>query len=195
MQSSRFGRVDIPITPNPERTMMRIRPHHIARAIGALLGLGLAVAIVFAARPSASGAGLMATVRFSIPPSAELARTPAAPAPVLIADSLRPGEGRTAAGFDLHNQTPQAMLLNFTARPSGTALNGLLQVRLTAAGQTLASGALQGMFHGSAGSLRLPSGATRRLNLEAWMPADVGDGYEGRLIHVSLIPSNTRGRG
>jgi hypothetical protein len=51
------------------------------------------------------------------------------------------------------------------------------------------------MLHGSAGSLRLPSGATRRLKLEAWMPASVGDGYEGRLIHVSLIPTNMKGRG
>jgi hypothetical protein len=173
---------------------MRIRPQHLARATGALLGIGVAVAIVFAARPSANGAGLTATVRFSIPPSAELARTPPAPAPVLIADALRPGEGQTAGSFDLHNQTPHMMLINFTARPSGTALNGLLQVRLTAAGKTLASGALQGMLRGSASSLRLPSGATRRLKLEAWMPANVGDGYEGRLIHVSLVPSNAKGR-
>jgi hypothetical protein len=175
--------------------MERNRYPHIARAIGALLGLGLALAIVLVARPSASGAGLTATVRFSIPPSAELARTPPAPQPVLVADSLRPGEGRTAGSILLHNQTPDAMMLNFTARPSGTALDGLLQVRLSAAGQTLASGALQGLLHGSAGSLQLPSGATRRLKLATWMPPNVGDGYEGRLIHVALIPSNMRGRG
>jgi hypothetical protein len=175
--------------------MMRNRNPHIARAIGALLGLGIALAIVLVARPSANGAGLTATVRFSIPPSGELARTPPAPQPVLVADSLRPGAGRTAGSFLLHNQTPRAMTLNFVARPSSTALDGLLQVRLRAGGQTLASGALQGMLHGSSGSLRLPSGATRRLKLEAWMPADVGDGYEGRLIRVALIPSNTRGRG
>jgi len=175
--------------------MTRNRRPHIARAIGALLGLGLALAIVLVARPSASGAGLTATVRFSIPLSGELATSPPAPQPVLVADSLRPGEGRTAGGFLLHNQTPRAMTLNFTARPSGTALDGLLQVRLSAAGQTLASGALQGMLHGSTSSLRLPSGATRRLKLEAWMPVNVGDGYEGRLIHVTLIPSNTQGWG
>jgi hypothetical protein len=175
--------------------MMRNHYPHVARTIGALLGLGLALAIVLIARPSASGAGLTATARFSIPPSGELARTPPAPQPILVADSLRPGEGRTTGSFLLHNQTPRAMMLSFVARPSGTALDGLLQVHLSAAGQTLASGALQGLLHGSAGSLRLPSGATRRLELATWMPPDVGDGYEGRLIHVSLIPSNTRGRG
>jgi hypothetical protein len=173
---------------------MRNRYPHVARAIGAVLGLGLAAAIVLVARPSASGAGLTATVRFSIPPSAELATSPPAPRPVLVADSLRPGEGEAAGSFLLHNQTSRAMTLDFLARPSGTALNGLLQVRLTAAGQTLASGALQGMLGGSTGSLRLPSGATRRLELEVWMPSSVGDGYEGRLIHVSLIPTDTRGR-
>jgi hypothetical protein len=171
------------------------RHPHIARAIGALLGLGLALAIVLVARPSASGAGLTATVRFSIPPSGELATSPPAPRPILVADSLRPGEGTASASFTLHNQTPSAMTLNFLAHLSGTALDGLLQVRLTAPGQVLASGALQGMLGGSTGSLRLPSGATRRLELEVWMPATVGDGYEGRLIHVSLIPSNTKGRG
>jgi hypothetical protein len=175
--------------------MKRNRYQHVARAIGAVLGLGLAVAIVLTARPSASGAGLTATARFSIRPSGELATSPPAPQPVLVADSLRPGKSRTAASFALHNQTPRAMTLNFAARPSGTALNGLLQVRLTAGGQTLASGALQGMLYGSTGSLRLPSGASRRLKLEAWMPASVGDGYEGRLIHVFLIPTNVRGRG
>jgi hypothetical protein len=175
--------------------MKRNRYQHVARAIGAVLGLGLAAAIVLIVRPSASGAGLTATARFSIPPSGELATSPPAPRQILVADSLRPGEGRSAASFVLHNQTPRAMMLSFTARPSGTALDGLLQVRLTAAGQTLASGALQSMLHGSTGTLQLRSGSSRQLELETWMPAGVGDGYEGRLIHVSLIPTNVRGRG
>ena len=173
---------------------MRNRYPYVARAIGAILGLGLAAAIVLIVRPSASGTGLTATVRVSIPPSAELEISPSPPQPVLVADSLRPGEGRKAASFTLQNQTPRAMELNFIARPSGTGLNGLLQVRLTAAGQTLTTGALQGMLRGSAKSLRLPSGSTRQLRIETWMPASVGDGYEGRLIHVSLIPSNKRER-
>jgi hypothetical protein len=175
--------------------MNRNRHQHVVRALGAALGIGLAVAIVFLARPSASGVGLTATVRFSIPPSAELARTPPAPQPILIAASLRPGNGRAASSFELHNQTAETGTFDFVARPSSTALDGLLQVRLRAGAQTLASGALQGMLAGSTSTLRLPSGATRRLELEAWMPADVGDGYEGRLVDVSLIPKNLGRRG
>ncbi|MDX6653189.1 MAG: hypothetical protein QOJ38_1970 [Solirubrobacterales bacterium] len=165
----------------------------IARALGGSVGLGLAVAIVMVARPAASADGLTATVRFSIPVSGELTVTPAAPKPVLVAAGLRPGGNRAAGSFKVHNQTGRTMPLDFHARPSSAAINGLLQVRLSAAGRTLVRTSLQDMVRGGGGTLRLRSGATRQLTLAAWMPAGVGSGYEGRVIDVSLVPRSLSG--
>jgi hypothetical protein len=170
------------------------RTLQVARAVGGALGLALAVVIVLAAWPSASADGLTATVRFSVLPSAELAVMPPSPQPVLVAKSMRPGGNRAVGGFDVHNQTDGPITLAFRARRSSTALDGLVQVRLSAEGQTVARTSLQGMRHGIETPLQLASGATRRIRLEAWMPATVGDGYEGQQIHVSLIPSSATDR-
>jgi hypothetical protein len=171
------------------------RSQRVARAVGGALGLGLAVAVVLGARPSASADGLTATVRFSAPTSGELAVTPAAPQPFLVANSLRPGGNPAIGSFDIHNQTGRRMALAFRVHPSSGALNGLVQVRLSAGGRSLARTSLQGMLDGIQTSLQLPSGATRGFRLEAWMPRTVGDGYEGRLVDVSMIPAGARGRG
>jgi hypothetical protein len=161
--------------------------------VGCALGLGLALMIVLVARPSANVAGLSATVRFTVPLSGELAVTPPAPLPVLVADRLRPGSPRATGRFEVQNQTGKTIGLGFRARPSSTALNGLVRVRLSAAGRLLADTTLQGALR-TDGALRLPPGGTRQIELQAWMPLNVGDGYEGRQVDVSLLPVIARSR-
>lgn len=169
--------------------MRTTRGHGVARAAGGILGMALAAVVVLAARPAGDTAGLTATARFSVPPSAELAVTPGSPSQVLVADGLRPGGKRASASFEVHNQTAAAMRLTFRARPSSTALNGLLQLRLSSGRLLLTRAPLQGLLHGVSHALALPAGATRRLSLEAWIPSDAGDGYEGQLVRVALVPS------
>jgi hypothetical protein len=160
----------------------------VARTMGSALGLGLAAAIVLASWPAANANGLTATVRFSVPPSGELAVTPTSPRPVLVAAGLRPGSTPAVSSFEVQNQTASPMALRFRAQPNSTALDGLLQVRLSSGRLTLSRTSLQGLLQGSATPLQLPAGASQRVLLEAWMPSTVGDGYEGRLIDVSLDP-------
>jgi hypothetical protein len=67
----------------------------ITRAAGFALGLGLAAAIVLVSTPEATVAGMTATVRFTVPMSGELAVTPLAPRPVLVAHDLSPAASRS----------------------------------------------------------------------------------------------------
>jgi hypothetical protein len=160
-----------------------------ARVAGAVIGMSAAALIVVSARPAANLDGMTAAVRFSVPLSGELAVRPAAPREVLVARSLRPGGPRPSGGFEVRNQTGDTLALGFRAHPSSTALDGLLRLRLRVAGHQRTTATLQGMRRGSAPVLRLPPAAARHVEVQAWIPRDAGDGYEGQRLAVSLIPT------
>jgi len=162
--------------------------NNIARATGALLGLGLALAFLVAARPGANASPLPASVRVSIAPIGELAVRPVFPKPVLSANSLRPGRRPAHATFALRNQTASPLAVGLRATADSTALDGLLRLKLSADGKPLADTTLQGMEQGIPG-IHLASGKLSRLRLEAWLPRDVLSGYEGIRVDVSLVPA------
>lgn len=162
--------------------------NYAARAAGASLGIGLALALVLFSLPAATSSSLPATVRVSVAPVGELEATPSPPHPVLLANALRPGVGAAGADFQLRNQTGSDLEVVLRAGADSTALDGLLRVRLSAEGRTLANTTLQGMRRRSP-DLRLRSGAVARLRIGAWIPSDVLSGYEGHLVHVSLVPT------
>jgi hypothetical protein len=166
----------------------------ITRAMGFALGLGVAATIVLVSTPSTSAAGLTATVRFMVPMTGELAVTPVAPHTVLLAEALRPASRPAGGRFRVQNQTGRTIRLGFRAHRSSTSLDALVHVRLSAAGRPLAETTLQGLAR-TTEALWLPSGAARWIDLRAWMPANAGDGYEGRQVDVSLVPVIIRSRG
>jgi hypothetical protein len=159
---------------------------NLARTAGAILGVGLALTLILASRPGASASPLPATLRVSIMPAGELEVTPASPEPVLVADSLLPGDGPTDGEFQVRNQTGSTLAIGLRSSADSTALDGLARIRLTDGGRSLADTTLQGMKLRPA-VLRLASGARVRLRLEAWIPRDVLSGYEGRLVNVSMV--------
>jgi hypothetical protein len=159
-----------------------------ARAAGTILGIGVALALVLVSLPAASSSPLPATVRVSMAPVGELEVTPAPPSPVLLAGALRPGSVPAQAEFQVRNQTGSDLLVLLQTGADSTALDGLLRVRVSEAGRALADTTLQGMRQRSL-SLRLRSGARARLRIRAWIPGEVLDGFEGRLVHVSLLPT------
>ena len=161
----------------------------LSRVAGVLLGAGLAVSLVIAARPAASVTTLPASVRFSIPLTGELEVTPAPPRPVLAARALTPGGRPAAASFTVRNQTGTTLAVGFRAHGGIRDLDGLLRVRLTAAGRTLANTTLQGLRDGSVSDVALPSGAVSRVEVEAWLPGGISEGYEGRHVAVALTPT------
>jgi hypothetical protein len=164
-----------------------------ARVAGALVGAGVALALLIAARPSASFARLPASASFTIPASGELAVTPPAGRPLLVARALTPGGASATASFTVRNQTGSMLELRFRARAGAHELDGLLHIRLRAGDRTLASTTLQGLRHGSSAGVRLRPGAARSISLEAWIP-DATDEYEGRDVDVELTPT-LRARG
>ncbi|HYJ23013.1 MAG TPA: hypothetical protein VEW07_13435 [Solirubrobacterales bacterium] len=159
-----------------------------ARVAGAILGVGLALALVLVSLPAATSSPLPATVRVSMVPAGELEVTPSPPSPILLAGALRPGEGPASADFQVRNQTGSDLEVALRTSADSTVLDGLLRVRLSDSGGTLADTTLQGMRQRSLG-LRLRSGERARLRIQLWIPSDVLSGFEGRLVHVSLAPT------
>ena len=160
----------------------------LARVAGVLLGAGVAVSLLVAARPSASFSRLPASASFSVSPTGELEVTPAPPRPLLRAKSLSAGGPRAGASFRVRNQTGTTLGVGFRARAPTHQLDGLLRIRMRAGSSTLADTTLQGLRHGSAGRLRLRSGAARTVSFEAWIP-DATNDYEGRSVAVELTPT------
>jgi hypothetical protein len=160
---------------------------NVARAAGALLGICLAVALLLVSRPDAAGAPLPASVRIAVAPVGELEIAPAPPRAALVANALRPG-GRPARGaFTARNQTGEDLTVVLQADADSTALNGLLGVRVGAGNGPVEQTTLEGLrLHPI--RLRLDSGQRTRLRLEAWLPAEVLSGYEGRQVEVTLTP-------
>jgi hypothetical protein len=157
------------------------------RIAGVLLGAGVAVALLLAARPSESFARLPASVGFTIPATGELAVTPAPGRPFLLARALTPDGPPASARVTVRNQTGETLAVGFRAEAGARQLDGLLRVRLRAGDRTLANTTLQGLRNGSA-TVRLPSGAARSITLEAWIPDGTND-YEGRHADVELTPT------
>jgi hypothetical protein len=153
---------------------------------GAVLGIGLALALLLASRPGAAGSPLPASVRVAVRPSGELEITPPPPRSVLVAESLRPG-GRGAAGaFRMRNQTGDDLAIVLKTEADSTAFNGLLRFRVRIGGRLVADTTLEGLRRRPI-RLRLGSGQRARVQLEAWLPRDILSGYEGRLVRVSLV--------
>jgi hypothetical protein len=159
---------------------------NLARAAGALLGLTLAVTLLLVSRPGAVGAGAPAAVSVAIAPVGELEITPAPPQPVLEA-RLRPGGLRAGGAFGVRNQTGADLAVALHAEVDSTALNGLLEVRVRSGERLLAESTLESLRVRPL-RLQLASGQRADLSLEAWLPAQVLEGYEGAIVDIILTP-------
>ena len=175
--------------------MLSTAGNRMARTLGAAAGVAAAVALLVAARPSATVPGLPASARLTLSPPGTLAVSPS-PASVLWAPRLEPGANRVASSFRLRNQSGMALRVGFRARPDTHALDGIVRVRIDGPGGALANTTLQGLRRPSAGTVRIRSGQTRRLDLAVWIPGSVTGDYQGRLVRVALIPTTgPAGRG
>jgi hypothetical protein len=160
---------------------------NLARAAGALLGLTLAVTLLLVSRPGAADAGAPASLSVAIAPVGELEISPAPPQPVLEARSLRPGGPPASGAFTVRNQTGEDLTVVLRADVSSTALNGLLEVRIQSGGRVLSESTLESLRVRPL-RLQLNSGEGIPLSIEAWLPAQVLEGYEGALVDVTLTP-------
>jgi len=160
---------------------------NVARAAGALLGIGLAATLLLVSRPDAAGAPLPASVRIAVASVGELELDPPPPQAALVANALRPGGRPALGGFTVRNQTGEALSVALRADADSTALNGLLRVRVRVADGSVRDTTLEGLRLRPI-RFRLDSGQRAELRLEVWIPAEVLSGYEGRQVEVSLTP-------
>jgi hypothetical protein len=160
---------------------------NLARAAGALLGLTLAVTLLLVSRPGAVGAGAPAAVSVAIAPVGELEVTPPPPSPVLKTRSLRPGGPVAGGAFAVRNQTGENLVVALRADVDSTALNGLLEVRVRSGDRVLSESSLESL-RVRPPRLRLASGERADLSIEAWLPTQVLEGYEGAIVDVTLTP-------
>ncbi len=160
----------------------------IARVLAAAIGAALVIALIAASQPAGGHGGVLpASLRFLAAQDPVVEVEPAAPRTVLESSSLRPG-GRAAGTLRLRNQTGSALAVGLRAEPSSTALDGLVEVRVRAVGETLADTTLQALRQGTPGRVRLAPGAATVLHVVAILPAEVSTGYEGRTVSVGLVP-------
>lgn len=143
--------------------------------------------LLLVSRPGAAGAGAPAAISFAVAPVGELEVSPAPPRPVLEMRSLLPGGPRASGAFTIRNQTGEDLAVALRAEVDSTALNGLLEVRIRSDDRLLSESTLEGLRVRPI-RLQLASGQRAQLSLEAWLPAQVLDGYEGALVDVTLAP-------
>src|SRR4051812_1144168 len=165
---------------------------NVTRVAGAVLGIGLALALILLSRPGAAGSPLPAAVDFAVVPSGELEIVPPPPRPAFVAAGLRPGGQRDVGVFGLRNQTGDDLAVVLKADADSTALDGLVKVRVRRIGSGRVLGTTLESLQLRPLALRLDSGRRARLRIEAWIPADVLSGYEGRLVRVTFDPDLRR---
>jgi hypothetical protein len=165
----------------------------ITRVIAAAIGAAAVLALLVAVRPAGGHGGVLpASLRFAAEPDGAVAVTPTAPRALLETTDLRPG-GHAAGTIRLRNQTGGKLAVGLRAEPSSTALDGLVEVRITAAGDVLADTTLQALRQGTPGRVRLAPGAATTVHVLASLPAETVTGYEGRSVSVSLVPVDGAG--
>lgn len=160
---------------------------NLARAAGALIGVGLVVGLLVASRPGAADSKSPASARIAIVPSGEFEIRPQPPKPFLTAAAMRPGSGPTAGGFRMRNQTGKDLAIALKVTANSSALDGLLRIRGRIGRRVVADTTLEGLRRRPL-RLQLLSGQAARVRLEAWLPTDILSGYAGRLVDVTLVP-------
>lgn len=160
---------------------------YLARASGLGVGVGVAVALLISAQPGGAVPDLPASVTFSLAPPGTLAATPAPPARLLDANRLEPGGHTYTAVVRLRNQSGTTLRVGVRTKPDLRSLDGIVRIRVASDGRVLADSTLQGLRRGSAVTVPIRSGAVRLLRVQTWIPGEVTDGYQGRIVRVSLV--------
>jgi hypothetical protein len=159
-----------------------------ARGLGLLLGIGVIAVAVSFSRVQGGGEKLLgADVTFATGPTGELGVTPIGPFVQGLA--LRPGSPDDAqtGSVDVRNQTGSTLAVQVKGNPSIRDLDDILFVRVTADGEQLFRGPLGSFRDWTTRSFVLAAGQTAGLDVAAWVPASVTDGFAGRIEDVGIL--------
>jgi hypothetical protein len=178
-----MGRERGPAAARSPDSDVTARPNSTVRTAGLATGLALAALLVFAFRVPASEQSLGAGIRVQVSLPGEL---DAERRHLLATRDLLPVRAAAARG-SLELRSITSVPVRVSARLSGGErdLDHLLRIELTAGGKRLAAGSLAELRKPSR-PVRLPAGATARLRMRAWLPADVED-FDGRQARATLV--------
>jgi hypothetical protein len=154
-----------------------------ARRVGLAVGLAVAAALVLAGRLPAGDGTLGADLVVAAHPTGELGVRPSGP--FLQGVDLRPGD-EARGEVEVVNQTGVPLEVRVRGLPSSTQLDGLLRIAIEAGDEPVFRGTLGQLRRWSSAALRLEPGGSRTLSVQAWLPASLRGGYEGRVEQVGL---------
>jgi hypothetical protein len=154
------------------------------RSLLFVIGAGLAVLLLVAARPASAPRAYPAEVEVTATATGEVETAPAAP-DTLIRSSLLPG-GSDSSALELRNQTGSDLSVSLAASADSTELDGTLGVRLSAGDRVLADSTLQALRRGSL-PVRLAPGEATQVRISLTLPESATD-YEGRQVAIELTP-------
>jgi hypothetical protein len=153
-----------------------------ARGVGFVLGIGLAVTAILGWRLPRGTGRLGADIAIAFLQTGELQLSSVTP---LINESdLRPGAS-VDGSVDLRNSSGSRLLVRVTADPSITDLDRLLWIDISVDRTRIYHGPLGALREGS-GRFTISPQQSRILDVRAWLPPNVDEGYQGRIDQVSL---------
>jgi hypothetical protein len=165
---------------------MRSRADRATRAIGFVLGAGLAITALLSWKIPPGHATLGADVTVVSHPSGELAVSPNGR--IINATALKPGPPSAAEGshVKLHNQTDTTLDVRLRGVPSESDLDDALMVDVTSGGESLFRGSLGDFRSWTPEGISIDSGAQAGFQISTWLPPTLAAGYQGRSTTVDL---------
>jgi hypothetical protein len=157
--------------------------HVPVKLAGLLTGLLLAAALVAFMRIPQEDGRLGADVRV-VAVAPEGINTTAS-GTLLSGRHLTSGGEAATGTLPLRNDTRGEAAISFRALAPNTPLADRMMVELSLDGDKVAGGTLTELRRWD-GALRIPRGSTRTLEVSAWIPGSVRDGYEGKTADINL---------
>lgn len=110
------------------------------------------------------------------------------PAGIALTRSIVPSASGNALvrPVTLRNATADGLRVSVRASSPDPALDGLVALSITRAGQTLFSGTLGGLHRPTAALFALASHETTELEVHAWLPPTKNNGWHARVATVTV---------
>jgi hypothetical protein len=167
----------------PQKNGRRI--DSLVRVIAFVIGMGIAAGVVASSMIPAGAGALGADVHIVAAPTGELSVKPSGL--VLEGTGLTPGSEPATGSVQVLNQTGSTLDVRLRGIPDTPDLDRVLRISVTGPdGERIYRGPLGGFRDWSRVAVTFPSGAWRTFRFEAWVPAEAGPGYAGRIAQVDL---------
>jgi hypothetical protein len=151
------------------------------RWLALIAGVAMVVSVVLTARVPRGTGMASADVVFLAAPTGELGVSPVGA--FLSGTGLVPSS-ESRGHLAVTNQTGKRLSVLVRALPESGDLDAVLRVQIASDGRRLFDGTLGDLRRGA--DVAVDPGVTARLDLRAWLPKSLRDGYQGRVVSVTF---------